>query len=1466
MAIDRQQALAMLEKARNDPRFYKLHPSVQSAFDNALTKNGIQLPDEISTAAPLKSALETFAPKNVFPMATGAFNYAKSPNKEGFGGAVKRAGASALLPGAAALDAFSLPSRAIVPTVEAVKAASTPYSPFTPAQAFKKSFSGQEFVSSRLMDSEANRLAQEQVSSGKVNSGAMTAQLAGLGMATDVVEGLGWGAAVQGVNEIKQGARAIEEAKRLSAYKSLVKPVPIAPAAPAPVVPNENIPLHPAGDRGEAARASLGRPGVQFDDPLAYQAKLKEMSAAPGQPSLAAPQKVDQLKQLAIARQRQKLAKAGLQPLAKEPSLNEKPLIVAPKKENPLVGKDLDNAALGLGGPGTTSKTPQWLKESYAESDLRTKGTPFVEADLQNESVRKAIAGDPYLSAAQKEKLLGKAKNPLQQGVEAPKQTFNPEQVLADLEKVKSKPAAPVAENPLIPSPKQMKADSEAAKSFFTGKEPAAPGLPQAAPASPKPPRVRLSKLIGKKAVIIAEGRNKGFTAFVRDADKETVTLTGGGLGKEELKLPRKDVQIGKRQTPEPVENILQSAKSPEVLPEEAPFQPAKPKKISNVLEASGGKPKKMKNLLQEADDEAAHVNPVMEEKIKAGVKNDVEKINKEIDDLAAQAIDARLEDKPIEDIIALQAKITKLKVRRAEITGKVKDAPIPAEERVAKPKKKIFGDEAGQVFIGNSKSAEDDLPAAYKQLKPLAEKDGQDIYEVLKKLKTEDGKPMFRASAVDALKKGTIPGDEVMGVKGEKVGNVNIKTMPSNVQAFFKHVAEDKPEVFQKNKYISNEETRAMARQLRDGDSPVIDMMRDNPELFAANVYKEYSKIGTFIKESLEQDLSGVKGLKGTVDKTIQNYIEDIKAVKGSIGRAQQLANVPIEVQQDIVNIIRQWKAKYAKDPVYGKDKAFLGKFDDLLAYLKDKGILDNESLPNFWDKAHYIWINSILSHPMTRLANGVSNLTFALQKIPDTAFASLFSREVSLKEIPGQIKGIGEFAKNKALGRKSVVPIPSGNKTEVLQSPIALPKNKILKAINDNIIPTEYLRVDDNVAKELVGLMEYYGRSAGGLGGKALKEAVTEEQLYRTFQADVGRFTKSLINMRQETPALRWIIPFIKTPANILKEGVKRTPFGFINVARKGLSKSYGSGRDVAMDLSKATQGSIGAAMIAWLYGQGKITPSLPDDPSARDALSSGRQNRPPDSIKIGNKWVSISRLEPFATSFTVIANLIRDYEASDKEIPAEKVMEAVSGVAKTLTRKTYLSGFTNLVLTLAGYSSSPAQLPEKIISGFVPGVSKFATDLKDPFYRRAETLLDKMRARSPLPGNLGSKSLPYDLDVFGQPKKKPGLLDVREATTSQLEEALKETPISVAARGKYTPQQYNRIVLNSGPDMKRVLQRMVSSNNWNNIPVGIRQTIVDSTVSAYRRRATAPLLWEEINKDPRGYIKKKYLDSRK
>lgn len=56
-----------------------------------------------------------------------------------------------------------------------------------------------------------------------------------------------------------------------------------------------------------------------------------------------------------------------------------------------------------------TGPTPKWLREEYEKSNLRTKGTPFVEADLQNQSVRDAIASDPTLDKALRDKLLGPA-------------------------------------------------------------------------------------------------------------------------------------------------------------------------------------------------------------------------------------------------------------------------------------------------------------------------------------------------------------------------------------------------------------------------------------------------------------------------------------------------------------------------------------------------------------------------------------------------------------------------------------------------------------------------------------------------------------------------------------------------------------------------------------------------------------------------------------------------------------------------------------------------------------------------------------------------------------------------------------------------------------------------------------------------------------------------------------------------
>ena len=178
-------------------------------------------------------------------------------------------------------------------------------------------------------------------------------------------------------------------------------------------------------------------------------------------------------------------------------------------------------------------------------------------------------------------------------------------------------------------------------------------------------------------------------------------------------------------------------------------------------------------------------------------------------------------------------------------------------------------------------------------------------------------------------------------------------------------------------------------------------------------------------------------------------------------------------------------------------------------------------------------------------------------------------------------------------------------------------------------------------------------------------------------TFTADLP---PALANLQKtfNHPALKVIVPFFRTPANIGLEVIERTPFAPLSSRfREDIAKG-GIYRDLA--LSKVTLGSALLATFGSYATEGKITGSGPKRKSEREALE--RTGWRPYSIKVGDDYYSYAGMEPISALLAISA----DYaEYAQKEPDAGKIEEVALGGAfglmEFLKEQPYLQGVADM-----------------------------------------------------------------------------------------------------------------------------------------------------------------------------------------
>lgn len=439
---------------------------------------------------------------------------------------------------------------------------------------------------------------------------------------------------------------------------------------------------------------------------------------------------------------------------------------------------------------------------------------------------------------------------------------------------------------------------------------------------------------------------------------------------------------------------------------------------------------------------------------------------------------------------------------------------------------------------------------------------------------------------------------------------------------------------------------------------------------------------------------------------------------------------------------------------------------------------IAEKAAKPKWRDKISELYINSLLSNPPTHVVNMVSNSLTMVSQIPEHAFASAIggARRAVLGEKAGErilgsevgarafglIQGVKEGASLFYRTLKTGEPDDFVSKVEGDQyRAISGVKGEIIR------IPTRLLTAEDQLFKGIARRMELNAEAVRiahreGLTGAARKERIaelvanpTDNMLaraldygrYATFQRQLGGFGQGLSRITNDSLPAKIVVPFVRTPINLLKFATERSPAAPLLKEWRADFAAGGEKRDLA--IARAVIGSGFAALFFQFAQDGAITGAVPPDTAkARLMYADGWQ---PYSVKIGDRYVSYSRLDPFATVMGVAADMATlPGGLSDRQKEDQATM-LVASIMGNLANKTWLSGVSSLVEGLSDPQRRAENWLERTVGAFaVPaGVAGLARSL-DPVARKREGVVEAIMSR--IPGL--SDDLHPRRDVFGEP----------------------------------------------------------------------------------------------------------------
>ncbi len=410
--------------------------------------------------------------------------------------------------------------------------------------------------------------------------------------------------------------------------------------------------------------------------------------------------------------------------------------------------------------------------------------------------------------------------------------------------------------------------------------------------------------------------------------------------------------------------------------------------------------------------------------------------------------------------------------------------------------------------------------------------------------------------------------------------------------------------------------------------------------------------------------------------------------------------------------------------------------------------------------------WLNwGLLSSPQTHIANVTSNALTALTAPAERTLSAMASsaeaavtlgrhpREVFFGEAPAMLFAIPRaFVDGLRAAGKSLATGTGAFGPDKVEKGADATRRLMLQ--NDDTIghatgflaaafraPTRALTAEDSVFKMVNYRMELYAlayreATQQGLKGEAFAKKVGEiirtppeevaaraQQfaLVQTFNRElsdlgrIGQFAQGASTVMDALPAGRLLMPFVRTPANLMHFASERTPIlnFFSDTLRRDIL--HGGPALRAQALGKASAGALAAGTVMHYAASGLIVGGGPSDPAERE-MWMAQDGRKPYSMRLGDQWVTFGRLDPMGLMMGTVADSMEVMSRLPDGHPvrAEIAAALTLAFAKNMVSKTYLQGMADLFSAFSGdkgLAENLMQVPRGLARSVTPSIVRTA-----------------------------------------------------------------------------------------------------------------------------------------------------------
>lgn len=574
-------------------------------------------------------------------------------------------------------------------------------------------------------------------------------------------------------------------------------------------------------------------------------------------------------------------------------------------------------------------------------------------------------------------------------------------------------------------------------------------------------------------------------------------------------------------------------------------------------------------------------------------------------------------------------------------------------------------------------------------------------------------------------------------------------------------------------------------ARNLKHLDSEILAQ-----RTLMVSITEEINKVSKALVDDLPyKGKSGVE-LEDYLEKMETLGIETVAMVKGqqtNIARALNAMKIQARSRDDLMNRINM--ADRALTPKQRAARHLAAGSNQKARTRAVKAVGQSKA----WAVHNEYWINAILSSPKTHIINVASN-AMQVGYVPiERILAGAFAKDADMmkegfyqftsvhRNLTDAAKAALKVARSRdadnILDATHTVTDPSYSRRAISSKYLGMDQGSTSAWIVDGLgqlvrMSSRALATEDEFFKQLafrsrVGAIATREGRAKGLNGAELEvyirdkmdsafepsgafkednplaQAGIKDARKSTFTQDLeGGLGKTLQEVKGKHPWFNIIMPFVRTPTNLLRWTWQRTPL-LNQMQFQHKADLEAGGARAAEAHARTALGTVFYLSAAGFAMQGQITGHGPSNRFEREALMAAGWR--PYSYRYVHEdgsveYVSYQRMDPFGTVFGLIADWFEAGSKVDQTGLAEALSAGAMAIARNLTSKSYLTGLTSALEALTDSERFMESYIRNQAASYMPAVMKSFDD--DPYMREARTVLEAVKRKAGFGENLDPK----------------------------------------------------------------------------------------------------------------------------